>query len=347
MGIEKSLFGVSSCGREVFVYKIKGHEGFSAQILTYGGALRSLSVRGKDGTVRDVVLGFDDLAGYERCSSYHGQLVGRYANRIAGGAFTINGKKINVTKNENNETCLHGGGELSRAVWDAETDGGRALRLTYKGADRAEGFPGEFSAEVIYSLTGDNELIIDYGAVCTQDSVINLTNHAYFNLAGFDGGDVLDHELMIDADKYTPTDKKNIPTGEKRFVGQTAFDFRKPKPLGLDIGGGDEQLLNCGGYDHNFCLNERPAGAPAAHAVCPRTGIKMEMFTDMPGVQLYTGNFLNGERGKGGAAMERHSGFCLETQFYPDTPNKPNFPQCVFLSGERFVSRTSFKFSAG
>jgi aldose 1-epimerase len=344
MSIEKSFFGTTKDGGEVYNYDIINAGGSRAGIITYGGTLCSLLVPDKNGVLTDVLLGFDDMEGHEERSAYQGQLVGRYANRLANGSFTVNGIKIEVTKNENGETCLHGGGELSHAVWTAEIAGENSLRLTYTGADNKEGFPGVFTAEVLYTFTDENEIIIDYRASCTEDTVINLTNHAYFNLAGFDGGDVLDHELSIDADYFTPTDKKSIPTGEIRAVGGTAFDFRNLKPIGLDIGANDEQLISCRGYDHNFCLNKRPAGAPAARVRCPRSGISMEMFTDMPGVQLYTGNFLDGEKGKGGTPVNKHAGFCLETQFYPDTPNHLNFPQCTFLRGELFVSRTSYKF---
>ena len=347
MSIEKSFFGTSKDGKEIFLYEIKNSKGSCARIITYGGTLCSLVIPDKNGTLTDVLLGFDDMKGHEERSAYQGQLVGRYANRLANGSFTINGKTSNVTKNENGETCLHGGGELSHAVWSAEIASENALRLTYKGTDKTEGFPGEFTAEVLYTFTDDDEIIIDYRACCTEDTVINLTNHAYFNLSGIDGGDVLDHELLIDAEFFTPTDKKSIPTGEMKAVCGTAFDFTKTKPIGLDIGADDEQLINCKGYDHNFCLNERPSGTPAVRARCPRTGIIMEMFTDMPGVQLYTGNFLDGAKGKGGTDMNKHAGFCLETQFYPDTPNHPDFPQCTFMRGDEFVSRTSYKFSVG
>ena len=345
MSIEKSIFGTARDGRNVDLYEIKNVKGSSARILTYGGTLCSLLVPDRSGQLVDVLLGFDDLNGHETRSAYQGQLVGRYANRLANGSFNVNGKTVNVTRNENGETCLHGGGELSHAIWNAEVIGENALRLTYKGSDGKEGFPGEFTAETVYTFTDDDEIIIDYKAFCTDDTVINLTNHAYFNLAGFGGGDVLDHELLINADAYTPTDKKSIPTGEIRPVAGTAFDFRKEKPIGRDIGTDDEQLINCKGYDHNFCLNKNPSGVPAASAYCPRTGITMKMFTDMPGVQLYTGNFLDGVEGKGGTVMNKHAGFCLETQFYPDTPNQPNFPQCTFLRGDEFVSRTAYKFS--
>ncbi len=345
MSIEKSFFGTTKDAREVDLYTLKNTKGSAAQIITYGGTLCSLLVPDKSGKLVDVLLGFDDIDGHETRSAYQGQLVGRYANRLANGTFTVNSKIISVTKNENGETCLHGGGELSHTVWSAEIVGDSALRLSYKGADGAEGFPGEFTVYAVYTLTDDDELVIDYNASCTEDTVINLTNHAYFNLAGFGGGDVLDHVLEINADAYTPTDKKSIPTGELRPVAGTAFDFRQAKPIGRDIGSADEQLVNCKGYDHNFCLNERPDGVPAVTVYCPRTGITLEVFTDMPGVQLYTGNFLDGAKGKGGKAMNKHAGFCLETQFYPDTPNHPNFPQCTFLRGDIFVSRTSYKFS--
>ncbi len=344
MSIEKRFFGATAAGSDVYLYEIKNSSGASAQIITYGATLQSVRVPDRKGTLTDVLIGFDDIKGHEERSDYQGQTVGRYANRLANGRFTVNGKVINVTKNENGETCLHGGGELSHAVWTAKEIGENVLSLSYKGSHGKDGFPGEFSVTVVYSLAEDNELIIDYTASCTEDTIINLTNHAYFNLGGAGSGDILSHELMLNADYYTPTDAKSIPTGEIRSVKGTSFDFTEPKPIGRDIGNEDYQLKICKGYDHNFCLNSSD-GEPSAAAFCPDTGIYMQMYTDMPGVQLYTGNFLSGIEGKKGILMQKHAGFCLETQYYPDTPNHPDFPQCTFLAGEEFKSRTSYKFS--
>lgn len=345
MSIEKIAFGTTKGCKAVELYTIKNAAGASAEILTYGGTLQALSMPDKHGLFKDITIGFDDLEGHLERSDYQGQLVGRYANRIANGEFEINGKRYHVTKNEKGATCLHGGGELSHAVWDAVPLGDNALKLSYISPAGSHGFPGELKVETVYTLTDENELIIDYSAVSDEDTVINLTNHTYFNLAGYDAGNVLEHVLQISADYFTPTDSASIPTGELRTVKGTPFDFTVPKAIGLNIGADDEQLLNCRGYDHNFCLNTRAKDISAAVVWEPVSGRVMEMFTDLPGVQLYTGNFLDNIPGKGGNLMGKHAGFCLETQFFPDTPNQPSFPQCTFKAGEEFRTRTSFKFS--
>ena len=343
MSIEKKWFGTTADGTDVYSYTIGNKNGMRAVVLTYGGALQALYVKDVHGKTRDVLTGFDDMEGFEQRSNYQSVLVGRYCNRIADGSFTIGGREYNVTRNEKGITCLHGGGEFSRALWQARVLTENAIELLYTSPDGAEGFPGEMETSVTYTLTEDNELILDYKARCTADSYINLTNHAYFNLGGFDGGDILNTELLIRASHYLPTDPNSIPTGEVRRVEGTAFDFRRAKPIGRDIGEEDEQLLQCRGYDHNYCLDER-GGEPAAEAYSPATGIRMQVFTDLPGMQLYTGNFLQGALGKKQLPMYRHAGFCLETQYYPDTPHRPEFPSCLYKAGEVYTSRTSFKF---
>jgi aldose 1-epimerase len=345
MSIEKTPFGATNECKAVELYTIKNKTGASAGILTYGGTLHTLTMPDKLGTFADILIGFDDLEGHMKYSAYQGQLVGRYANRLAHGEFEINGKKYNVTKNEKGITCLHGGAEFSHAVWDAEIIGENALKLSYTSPSGSNGFPGELKAETVYTLTDDNELLIDFSAVSDEDTIINLTNHAYFNLGGYASGNVLGHVLQINAKHFTPTDKTSIPTGELRPVQGTPFDFTQPKTIGLEIEADYEQLINCKGYDHNFCLEKLAAGSPAAVVWEPVSGRVMEVFTDLPGVQLYTGNFLNNVPGKNGTVMNKHAGFCLETQYYPDTPNQPSFPQCTFKAGEAFKSRTSFKFS--
>ncbi len=345
MSIEKKPFGTTKDCKAVELYTIKNAVGASAEILTYGGTLQALSMPDKDGVFKDVTIGFDDLDGHLERSNYQGQLVGRYANRIADGEFKLGDKIFHLTKNEKNATCLHGGGELSHAVWDAVPLGANALELRYTSPAGAHGFPGELDVKTVYTLTDENELIIDYCAVSDEDTVINLTNHTYFNLGGYDAGNVLGHVMQISADYFTPTDSASIPTGELRAVKGTPFDFTVPKTIGLDITANDEQLLNCKGYDHNFCLNTRPKDISAAVVWEPISARVMEVFTDLPGVQLYTGNFLKDVTGKGGHLMGQGAGFCLETQYFPDTPNQPSFPQCLFKAGEKFTSRTSFKFS--
>ncbi|HZK38754.1 MAG TPA: aldose epimerase family protein [Clostridia bacterium] len=345
MSIEKKLFGTTKDCKAVELYTLKNAVGASAEILTYGGTLQALSMPDRHGNFKDITIGFDELEGHLDRSDYQGQVVGRYANRIANGKFKLGDKTFRLTKNEKNTTCLHGGGEFSHAVWDATPLGVSALELRYTSPAGSHGFPGEVKVKTVYTLTDENELIIDFSAVSDEDTVINLTNHTYFNLAGYDADNILEHVLQISADYFTPTDSTGIPTGELRAVQGTPFDFRVPKTIGLDISADDDQLLNCKGYDHNFCLNTRPKGVSAAAVWEPISGRVMEVYTDLPGVQLYTGNFLDNVPGKGGFLMGQHAGFCLETQYFPDTPNQPSFPQCLFKAGEKFTSRTSFKFS--
>ena len=345
MSIEKSLFGTTKGGQDVYAYTIRNKNGMGAVVLTYGGALQALYVKDKHDKTRDVLVGFDDLQGFEERSDYQGVLVGRYANRIAGGRYTVNGETVQVTQNEKNITCLHGGGEFSSAVWTAKVLAENAVEVSYTSPDGAEGFPGEMTASVVYTLTDDNALTLSYKASCTKDSFINLTNHAYFNLGGFDSGTVLGTQLCIHASHYTPTDANSIPTGELRDVTGTAFDFRTAKAIGQDIGAKDEQLILCGGYDHNYCL-DGGKDSPAVEAFDPHSGIRMKLFTTLPGVQLYTGNFLNGTIGKKGLPMYKHAGFCLETQFYPDTPNRPEFPACLYKAGTVYTSETTMQFEA-
>lgn len=345
MSIEKRDFGTASDCKAVELYTLKNAAGASVEVITYGATLQAVSMPDKNGSFADVTIGFDDLQGHLERSNYQGQTVGRYANRIANGKFNLNGKKYSVTKSEKGITCLHGGGEFSHTVWDVLLTGDNFIKLGYTSPADSHGFPGELKTEVTYSLTDENELIIDFYAVSDEDTVINLTNHAYFNLGGFDAGNVLGHILQINADAFTPTDTASIPTGELRPVKGTPFNFTLPKTIGLDIGDDYDQLINCKGYDHNFCLAAHEPGTPAVTVWEPKSGRIMEVFTDLPGVQLYTGNFLADVPGKGGTVMGKHAGFCLETQYFPDTPNQPTFPQCTFKAGEKFVSRTSFKFS--
>jgi aldose 1-epimerase len=344
MSVEKRDFGTGNDCKAVELYTIRNDSGASVDVITYGATLQSIKMPDKNGKCADVTIGFDNLEGHLARSNYQGQTVGRYANRIAGGEFSINGKKYSVTKNEKGITCLHGGGEFSHAVWAAQPVGENAVKFSYTSPAGSHGFPGNLKTEVIYTLTNDNELMIDFSAVSDRDTIINLTNHAYFNLAGYAAGNVLGHVLQINATHFTPTDKTSIPTGELRPVKGTPFDFTEPKTIGLEIEADDEQLINCKGYDHNFCL-EKFAGSPAAVVWEPVSGRVMEVFTDLPGIQLYTGNFLDNIPGKSGTFMNKHAGFCLETQYFPDTPNQPSFPQCTFKAGEEYKSRTTFKFS--
>ena len=340
--IVKKEFGTTSDGRKDDLFTLSNSNDMRVDIITYGAAVNSIFVADKNGEFADVLKGFDTIEGHEKYSNYQGLTVGRYANRIAQGKFTLDGVEYDLVKNEKGITCLHGGGELSHAVWKALITDDNCLEMTYTSPDGAEGFPGKVDFKVTFTLHEDNSLEINYSAVSDKKTVINMTNHAYFNLAG--KGDILSHELMINADAYTPTDSASIPTGEIRPVEGTPFDFRQAKPIGRDIGADDDQLRQCRGYDYNFCLNE--GDGPAAVACDPSSGRMMEVFTDLPGVQLYCANFLDGTRpGKGGEMLTQYCGFCLETQYYPNTPNMPEFPQCTFDAGEKFESTTIFRFS--
>lgn len=341
--IVKNFFGTTADGKQVDSFKITNSSGISATILTYGATINEFFAPDRNGELADVLVGFDSVEGHEKYSDYEGMTVGRYANRLENGEFSIDGVKYQAVKNENGITCLHGGSELSTAVWNALIVDDNSLEMTYHSPDGAMGFPGNVDFKVTFTLFEDNSLKLDYYAVSDKKTILNLTNHAYFNLAG--GGDILGHELMINADAYTPTDERSIPTGEIRPVDSTAFDFRQAKPIGRDIGNDDPQLVMCKGYDHNFCLND--GDGPAITAYEPTSGRFLEVFTDLCGVQLYTGNFLDGTKpGKHGKPLIKHAGFCLETQFYPNTPNIPEFPQCTYEAGEPFKSTTVFRFSA-
>ncbi|MDR1733684.1 MAG: galactose mutarotase [Oscillospiraceae bacterium] len=313
-----------------------------AEILLYGAALNALRVKDKDGNPADVVLGFDSLGDRKAYSAYQGETVGRYANRIAGGTFSLNGKTYTVTKNENGKTCLHGGGEFSHTEWAVKTQGEDFLTLTYTSPDGVEGFPGQVTAETTYVLDG-NALQISFTAVSDADTIVNMCNHAYFNLAG--GGDVLGHILQLKAYAYLPIDADSIPTGEVRPLEGTAFDFREAKAIGADIRADDPQLIGAKGYDHCYCLEPQTL-TPVANVYEPISGRRMEVFTDQPGIQLYTGNFLDSP-GKNGAVYTAHSGFCLETQTWPDSPNRADFPSPLLKAGEEYYHTVRFVFSAG
>ncbi len=346
MSVIKTIFDTMPDGREVYLYTIENEAGVSAGIITRGATLQSLCCPDKDGKNGDIIMGFDNVAAHIASGTYTGNIIGQYANRLCGGKFSVGDKQYQVTLNEKDKkTCLHGGGEFNSALWNAIIIDDNAVEFSYKSPDGAEGFPGNLDVTVTYKLTNHNELEIYYKAVTDTDTIINMTNHAYFNLGTTAGGDVLDHELMLNCDYFTPTDADSIPTGEIRSVKGTAFDFTCGKKIGKDIGADDEQLIMCRGYDHNFCVNGEVGKLRlVAKVKDEKSGRKLEVLSDLPGVQLYTGNFLDGtETGKDGIALEKHYGFCLETQYYPDTPNHENFPQCTFKKGEAFESLTVFK----
>lgn len=348
--IKSDSFGQAD-GQQVELYTLTNRHGVEAKITNYGATVVSLKVPDRAGRFDDVLLGYDTLADYQRSTFYVGPVIGRYANRIAKGRFTLNGTEYKLAVN-NGENTLHGGLKgFDKVVWQAKpsrTASGSALELAYLSKDGEEGYPGNLSVKVVYTLTDANELKIDYSATTDKDTVVNLTNHAYFNLAGQGNGDILKHRLTIYADRFLPSDDKAIPTGVLRSVAGTPFDFRRATEIGARIGQDDEQLKFGNGYDHTFVINGR-AGVlrRAATASEQTTGRVLEVWTTEPGMQLYTGNYLESTmQGKGGKSYGPRQGFCLETQHFPDSPNKPRFPSTVLRKGGRFNSTTVYKFSA-
>jgi aldose 1-epimerase len=346
----KTSFGKTPEGEAVDLYVLTNKNGMEVSISTYGGAVVSIKVPDRNGKLGDVVLGYDSLDGYMNDKANLGVLVGRYANRIGHAQFSLDGKTYTLAKN-NGENSLHGGVKgFGRVLWKArEVPGkdGQALELSYLSKDGEEGFPGNLKVTVIYTLTDENALRIGYSATTDKTTVVNLTNHSYFNLAGPGSGDILGTQLTIEADKFTPVDSGLIPTGDLRDVTGTPFDFRKATAIGARIEANDEQIKLGGGYDHNFVLL-RKVGDPislAARAVEPTTGRVLEVWTTEPGIQLYTGNFLDGVQGKGGVSYPKRSAFCLETQHFPDSPNQPKFPSVVLKPGGRYQTTTVYKFS--
>jgi aldose 1-epimerase len=334
----------------VNLYKLTNVHGVEIHAMNYGGIIMSIRVPDKHGRFADVVLGHDTMEGYIPNPPYLGAIVGRYANRIANGTFTLDGKTFSLPRNDGPNT-LHGGvtRTFDKVVWDAEPlKDQMGVAFTYLSKDGEEGFPGNLNVKVTYRLNNDNELIIDYEATTDRATPINVSQHSYFNLKGEGNGDILDHEIMINADKFTPVDKNLIPTGELRPVKGTPFDFTTPTRIGARIEDNDEQLVLGHGYDHNFVINRSgPGMVLAARVTEPTSGRVLEVSTTQPGVQFYTGNFLDGTvTGKHGHVYKHRYGFCLETQHFPDSPNHPNFPNTILRPGETFHETTIFKFSA-
>jgi aldose 1-epimerase len=344
MSIEKQYFGKTPDGENVDLYTLTNTNGLKTQIMTYGGIVTTLHVPDRDGNLGDIVSGYDTLDEYIKDSPYFGALIGRCGNRIGRGKFTLNGVEYTLATN-NGPNHLHGGIKgFDKVVWDAEqmeTDEGPALKLTYLSKDGEESYPGNLNCTVIYTLTNKDELKISYEAETDKDTVVNLTHHSYFNLAGHDSGDILGHELTLNADNYTPVDDDLIPTGQIKPVKGTPMDFTKPTAVGARI----DQVK--GGYDHNFVLNSSDGSlALAASVYEPKTGRVMEISTTEPAIQFYSGNFLDGSLKGKGAVYNKHSAFCLETQHFPDSPNQPDFPSVVLKPGEKYTHLTVHKFSA-
>lgn len=349
--ITKQSFGKTNAGQSVDIYTLRNYRGMEARITNYGGIVVSLTAPDRNHRFTDVVLGYNDLDSYLKPPfPYFGAIIGRFGNRIAKGRFTLNGVEYKLAVN-NGENHLHGGLiGFDKVVWKAaqnRTAAGPALTLTYLSKDGEEGYPGNLRVTVVYTLTHKNELKIDYTASTDKDTVTNLTHHSYFNLAGEGNGDILDHRLVLKANRFVPTDAGAIPTGELRNVAGTPFDFRTANTIGARINHDDEQITIGKGYDHTWVINGRAGRLRQAAVVYePTSGRVMEVWTTEPGVQFYTGNYLDGITGKSGKPYPRRSGFCLETQHYPDSPNKPNFPTTTLGKGATYRSTTIYRFSA-
>jgi aldose 1-epimerase len=346
--MNKQQFGTVD-GKDVFLYTLRNSNGMEARIMTYGGIVTVLTAPDAKGVFRDVVLGFDSLASYVKDTPYLGCIAGRYANRIARGRFTLDGKEYALAVN-NPPNHLHGGVRgFDKVLWtadDAASTPGRSLVLTYVSKDGEEGYPGALSVRVVYTVTDSNDFRIEYQATTDRATVLNLTQHSYFNLAGPGDGDILGHEVMIAARRFTPVDSNLIPTGELRPLAGSPLDFFTPTAIGTRINAVDEQLRFGIGYDHNYVL-DKPAGTLglAARVTEPVSGRVMEVFTTEPGVQFYTGNFLDGHHiGKGAKPYKHRYGFCLETQHFPNSPNTPSFPSTVLRPGEKYSSTTLYHF---
>ena len=336
------------------LYTLSNRSGMSVKVTNYGAIITSILVADRDGKMADVALGYNRVEDYMNAvdKPYFGAVVGRYGNRIAGGKFSIDGETYELAVN-NGKNHLHGGIiGFDKVVWDAKPtmgDGWVGLELSYLAKDKEEGYPGNLQVSVTYKLTNGNELIVEYRATTDKATPVNLTQHTYFNLKGEGSGTILDHQLMLNATSYTPVDEGLIPTGELRPVEGTPFDFTQAKPIGRDIGQGDQQLEFGLGYDHNFVLDssgDKDALTLAARVYEPTSGRVLEIHTTQPGIQFYCGNFLDGRlTGKSGRSYLYRGGFCLETQHFPDSPNQPSFPSAILQPGQEYSTKTIFKFS--
>lgn len=348
--VQKHAFGKAEDGRTLDLYILRNSSGMEVSISNYGGAVVSLKVPDRSGKLADVVLGYSDARGYIEDKAYFGGIIGRYANRIAHGKFTLNGSTYILPKNDG-ENELHGGVKgFNKRIWTAKDisgGDGPALELTYHSHDAEEGYPGNLAARVVYTLTQNNELKIEYLATTDKETVVNLTNHSYFNLAGRGSGDILGHRLTIHAEEFSPVDATLIPTTAGRSVRNTPFDFSRAAIIGARINQDDQQLKFGRGYDHNWVLNRQGNHtlSLAAEVSEPGSGRAMEVWTTEPGLQFYSGNFLDGTiHGKDGVVYGHRTGFCLETQHFPDSPNHPDFPSTVLKPGQQYRSTTVYRF---
>jgi aldose 1-epimerase len=348
--VRKESFGQTGDGRPVDLFTLTNSKGLEIRAINYGGIIVSLRVPDKSGNLGDIVLGYDKVDGYLQNPTYFGAIVGRYANRIANATFTLDGVKYTLAKNDG-PNSLHGGlNGFNKQLWEAKefkNGKGVGVAFSYLSKDGEEGYPGNLKVKVIYTLTDDNQLIVDYEATTDKATPLNLSQHTYFNLAGEGNGDILGHHLLLNADRFTPVDKTLIPTGELRAVQGTPMDFSKPTTIGARINDDYEQLVLGHGYDHNWVINRKDNSLTRAAMVHePTSGRVLEVLTTEPGVQFYSGNFLDGTiTGKNGHVYKQRYGFCLETQHFPDSPNHPDFPSTILRPGKTFHSQTVFKFS--
>jgi aldose 1-epimerase len=341
-GFEKTIDG-----KQAHLYILKNKNGIQAAITNYGAHLISLAVPDKAGKLTDVVIGFDDIEGYKKSlSAYYGATIGRYGNRIAKGHFVLDGKGYDLFIN-NKPNTLHGGKKgFNDVVWDADQINDHTIALTYLSKDMEEGYPGNLKCKVTYELTDDNAVKISYEATTDKNTIVNLTNHSYFNLNGIGSGTILNHTVQLKAGNFTPVDTTLIPTGKIAPVAGTPFDFSTATAIGARIAESDEQLKNGKGYDHNFVLDKHDITTPVATVVGDKSGIKLEIFTEEPGLQFYSGNFMNGGNTMlGGKKDDYRTGFAMETQHYPDSPNQPQFPSTELKPGQIYKTTTIYKLS--
>ncbi|MFC6412436.1 aldose epimerase family protein [Massilia varians] len=343
-GITQAPYGRLANGQAITEFTLANANGLVARIIDFGGIITEMHAPDREGRFADVVLGLDTLAAYEGENPYFGALIGRYGNRIAGGRFTLDGRDVVLPANDG-ENHLHGGPKgFHKVKWQASVEGG-SLRLAYRSVDGEQGYPGNLDTIVYYELNDDDELVVRFQAATDRPTPVNLTQHSYFNLAG--EGDILEHLLTIDADTFVGIDAASIPLGTLSPVTGTPFDFRTPRPIGERVGQPDKQLRHGRGYDHNFVLNKPngPEMTRAAHVLEPVSGRVLELFTEEPGVQFYSGNFLDGSLSGKGRSYGHRSGFCLEPQHFPDSPNRPRFPNVILRPGQVYRTESRFRFS--
>ena len=345
MSVTTSVFGKTSDGKTITEYVIRNRAGMEARLIDYGAVLTALLVPDREGNPVDVVLGFEDPKMYEINPACFGATVGRHANRIAQASFTLNGKKYELGKNNGPNNLHSNPGSYYFRMWSGLIVEENSVEMSLESPDLDQGYPGNMKITVRFDLTENNGLVITYRGKSDADTIFNMTNHSYFNLAGQASGSILEQRVRIEADAYTPSTKELIPTGEIAPVAGTPFDFRELKEVGRDIGADNEQLKNGSGYDHNFVLREGKGVRPAARMESDETGIAMDVFTDLPGIQFYTASCTDVDGGKGGVHYGQYSAACFETQYFPDSIHHDNFPSCVLKAGENFVSVTEYRFS--